>query len=180
MKGRSLSHRTVQLAFGSAIAILLAVGAFSHRSLVASSESTRWVRHTHEVLENLQEMLFAMEVITSTVRRFVMTGEDTALEAYRVGKLHLAKHEAIVRDLTLDNPEQQRRIPMLAGLAAQRLQRAESFVKIRREQGLEAAIAVVRGGPSLQSFTRCRTRSCGCWRCARATSSGTWTSRSSF
>jgi CHASE3 domain sensor protein len=81
MKGRSLSHRTVQLAFGSAIAILLAVGAFSHRSLVASSESTRWVRHTHEVLENLQEMLFAMEVITSTVRRFVMTGEDTALEA---------------------------------------------------------------------------------------------------
>jgi diguanylate cyclase (GGDEF)-like protein/PAS domain S-box-containing protein len=157
MKRRSLSHRTVQLAFGSAIAILLAVGAFSHRSLVASSESTRWVRHTHEVLENLQEMLFAMEVITSTVRRFVMTGEDTALEASRVGKLHLAKHEAIVRDLTLDNPEQQRRIPMLAGLAAQRLQRAESFVKIRQEQGLEAAIAVVRGGPSLQASSDYQT-----------------------
>jgi hypothetical protein len=76
---------------------------------------------------------------------------------------------------------------MLAGLAAQRLQRAESFVKIRREQGLEAAIAVVRGGPSLQVSSeyqtivhQIRTRSCGCWRCARATSSGTWTSRSSF
>jgi diguanylate cyclase (GGDEF)-like protein/PAS domain S-box-containing protein len=151
MKARSLSHRTVQLAFGSAIALLLLVGAISYRSLVASNESNRWVRHTHEVLENLQEMLFGMEVITSTVRRFVMTGEDSAVEAYRAARLHLATHEAVVRDLTRDNPEQQRRFPILAKLVAQRLERAETFIAIRRNQGLEAAIEVVRGGPSLQA-----------------------------
>ena len=151
MKTSSLSHRTVQLAFGSAIAVLLLVGAISYRSLVASSESNRWVRHTHEVLENLQEMLFGMEVITSTVRQFVLTREDSALESYRAGKLDLATHEALVRELTQDNPEQQRRLPMLATLTAQRLERGEKFIAIRQNQGLEAAIEAVRGGPSLQA-----------------------------
>ena len=135
MKTSSLSHRTVQLAFGSAIAVLLLVGAISYRSLVASSESNRWVRHTHEVLENLQEMLFGMEVITSTVRRFVLTREDSALEFYRAGKLDLATHEALVRELTQDNPEQQRRLPMLATLTAQRLERGRSSSQFARTGG---------------------------------------------
>ena len=55
----SFSKRKVQLAFGSAMAILLAVGVLSHRGMNASNESNRWVRHTHEVLENLQALLKA-------------------------------------------------------------------------------------------------------------------------
>jgi hypothetical protein len=38
LKTGSLSNRTVQLAFGSAIAVLLVVGAFSYRSIGASHE----------------------------------------------------------------------------------------------------------------------------------------------
>src|SRR5450432_2715194 len=49
-KAKPQSNWNVQLAFGSAIAILLVVGAFSYRSIVASSESDLWVRHTYEVL----------------------------------------------------------------------------------------------------------------------------------
>ena len=55
MKTKSLSNRKVQLAFGSAIAILLVVAAFSYRGMVVFNESDRLVRHTHEVLENLKE-----------------------------------------------------------------------------------------------------------------------------
>jgi hypothetical protein len=49
--------RKVQLAFGSAVLTLLIVGGVSDRAIAVSSESDRWVRHTHEVLETLPELL---------------------------------------------------------------------------------------------------------------------------
>ncbi len=61
----------MQLAFGSAILVLLIVGAISYRAMVVSSESDRWVRHTHEVLESLQSLLSAMESLESNARGFL-------------------------------------------------------------------------------------------------------------
>ncbi len=55
--------RKVQLAFGSAIVSLLVVGAISYRGMAVSSESERLVLHTHEVLEGLHELRFAMETV---------------------------------------------------------------------------------------------------------------------
>ena len=63
MKSTSGSNRKVQLGFGAAILALLIVGAASYRGLVVSSASTRWVRHTHDVLETLQDLQFAMKAI---------------------------------------------------------------------------------------------------------------------
>ena len=83
MKTKSLLNRKVQLAFGSAIAILLVVAAFSYRGMILSSESDRLVRHSHEVLENLQELLFAMQSIEASSRGFVLTGEESYLDSYR-------------------------------------------------------------------------------------------------
>ena len=57
MKTKSQSNRKVQLAFGSAILAILVVVATSYHSMVVSRESEQWVRHTHEVLENLQDLL---------------------------------------------------------------------------------------------------------------------------
>ena len=50
-----------QLAFGAATLTLLALGAISYRAISPAGDSDRWVRHTHELLENLQGLLVAME-----------------------------------------------------------------------------------------------------------------------
>ena len=44
----TLSNRTVQVAFGCAIAILLVMGALSYRSIIASDESDAWARRGEE------------------------------------------------------------------------------------------------------------------------------------
>ena len=82
MKTKSLLNRKVQLAFGSAILALLVVGAMSYRGMVVSTESDRWVRHTHEVLENLQNLLSEMRNVESSYRGFVITGNEQFLNAY--------------------------------------------------------------------------------------------------
>jgi signal transduction histidine kinase len=142
----SLSNHMVQLAFGAAIVILVVVGAFSYRSMVESSESDRWVRHTHEVLENVQALLAAAEDVESSSRGFALAGDDSFLDTYRTSILSAEQHEATLRTLTADNPEQQGRLSTLEGLVAEKFQRMEMIIALRRAKGLEAAAEVVRSG----------------------------------
>ena len=146
MKTKPMLNRKVQLSFGSAIAILFVLGAFSYRSMVAFSESDQSVWRTHEVLESLQQLLFAMQSIESSSRGFVLTGEESYLDTYRADLLSADMHEALVRNLTVDNPEQQRRLPALEGLAAQRIRFAEAVISLRRAKGFEAAVDAIRSG----------------------------------
>jgi CHASE3 domain sensor protein len=133
----SITNRTVQFAFGSAIAILLVVGGLSYRSIVVSRESSGWVQHTHEVLENLQDLQFAMESIASSIRGYSLTGDERYLDPYSAAKLGLTKYTAAVRDLTRDNPEQQSRIQILEKLAMGRIARAESLLMCGELAGLK-------------------------------------------
>jgi PAS domain S-box-containing protein len=150
MSTASLSNRTVRLAFGSAIAILLLMGTLSYRSTITSDKSDGWVRHTHEVLDDLKSLTVGMAEVSSSIRRFVITGEDSDLEPYRTARSEVERLASVLRNVTLDNPEQQRRLPILEQLAAERMQRAELIIALRKNQGIEAAMKSVREGPSVR------------------------------
>jgi PAS domain S-box-containing protein len=140
MKTKYLWSRRLQLAFGSAILALLVVGAISYRGMVEVRESDRWVRHTLEVLKNLQDLLAFMRTVESSARGYLLTGNESFLEVYRAGIVRTAKDQAIVRNLTVDNAEQQRRLDTLATLATQEFQLADKVLNLRRTTGLQAAI----------------------------------------
>jgi CHASE3 domain sensor protein len=142
MKTKSLLNRRVHLALGATILALLVVGAISYQFMIASTENNRFVRHTHEVLEKLQDLLFAMQSMESSYRGFVLTGAESNLESYRASTLSAGQDAVLLRNLTADNPEQQRRIPTLERLAAQQIQYAQAVIGRRRTMGLEAAADV--------------------------------------
>jgi diguanylate cyclase (GGDEF)-like protein/PAS domain S-box-containing protein len=135
----------MQLAFVSAMLTLLVVAAISYHEMVVSRDNARWVSHTHEVLESIQDLVFAVESIGSNSRGFALTGKESYLESYRTGLLKVAQDQAAIRHLTLDNPEQQRQIPVLESLTAQKIQRAETVIHLGRAQGLAAA--ATQSGP---------------------------------
>jgi PAS domain S-box-containing protein len=140
--------RKIQLAVGLAILVSLALGTASYRCIVKSSESDRWVRHTREVLENLQNVVSGMESIEASERGFVLTGEESYIESYGAGILGAEQNEAAVRNLTADNPRQQRQLPALEELMARKIQSDDMVISLRRAKGLEAAADAVRVGPS--------------------------------
>ena len=76
----------MRLAFCSAILSLLVVGLISYRGMEVSGTSDRWVRHTHEVLENLQGLLSATQNLESSYRGFILTGNGSYLVAYRAAQ----------------------------------------------------------------------------------------------
>src|SRR5277367_2684861 len=150
MNTASRSDRKVQLAFGGAILSLLVVGAVSLRATIVFSVSDRWVRHTHDVLEKLHDLSSAMGEVEASCRGFVLTGDESYLDTCRSSKVAVTRAEEMVSDLTVDNPVQQRQIPGLQKLTAEKFALAEKVVSLRRAQGLAAAAAAIQKGSGQQ------------------------------
>src|ERR1700678_1016503 len=150
MKSKFPLKRKIQLTFGVAIAMLLAVGMISYRGMAVSDQSDRRVRHTHEVLENLQDLDGAMETVESSYRGFVITGDENSLQAYRAAIARSEQAQANIRDLTVDNSVQQLRIRNLMNLADRSMQYAETVISLRRTKGMNAAADFVREGSGEQ------------------------------
>jgi len=145
---KSFLNAKVRLAFGFAMLTLLLMGSLSYRWMLVSDESDRWVRHTHEVLANIQDLALAMECIESASRQFSLTGKDTDLENYRASIARVALDQATIRALTADNPIQQIHFPDLEVLAAERIQHADSMIDLRRNHGLAAVVAAIALDPN--------------------------------
>jgi len=141
-----LLKRKIQVAFGSALVLLLVVNAISIRGLIVSGEGTRWVRHTYDVLETLQETRFAMQTITASVRGYVLTANESYLVSYRASKAVIERGEATLLALTVDNPSQQARLAQFKAVAALRFQRAEAVTNLSRDKGMAAAAEAIRIG----------------------------------
>ena len=146
MKTKSRFGRKLQFAFGSAVLALCAVGALSYRTLVESTESDVWVRHTHDVLEKLQDSLAAMQTVESNARGYLLTNDESFLIEYRSGIADEEKDQSIIRALTADNDAQQRRLDTLSTLSNNKFQLAEKVLALRRSEGLEAATAAIQEG----------------------------------
>ena len=142
--------RIVQVAFGSAVAILLVLGAFSYRATVVFSESDRRLQRTHEILENLQQLHFAITNIETIGRGFILTGDEAYLASYPASKLSAERHAAAVRALMVDRPEQQSQFLALEALIAQKIQFQKMVGDLRRAEGLEVAVAAIRSGRGQQ------------------------------
>ncbi len=140
MNTTSLVNWKLLLAFGSAILVLLVVGAISYRVVVASSEIDGWVNHTNEALDHLQKLARAVETIESTSRGFALTGREIMLEPYGPNKLAAQREETIIAGLTVDNPVQQRQLPPLEALIAVKIQHQDAVIDLRRTKGLQAAV----------------------------------------
>jgi PAS domain S-box-containing protein len=145
MKSSSVWNRKAQLGFGVAILTLLGAGVISYRALVVSNQSERWVRHTDQVLEELQGLLSASQNIESSSRGFALTGDKSYIESFKGNTLREARAEGSIEQLTADNPVQLRRLPVLKNLLAQKIRFCESVIDLRRGKGMEAAAALVGG-----------------------------------
>ena len=134
----------MQLAFGSAMVTSLVIGLVSYRGMIASLENDQRVRHTHEAVEHLQELRFAMESIESSYRGFALNRDESYFESYRASILSAKQEEAALHNLTLDNPTQQQSIRELEGLVEQKIGYGELVIRVRRAQSLDAAAHITQ------------------------------------
>ena len=142
--------------FGTALAILILVGVLSYRSMVQGDEDRQWVTHTHLVKEKLDAVLTNMLDVETGARGYILTGEASYLEPYNDAMDHVGQNVKDVRELTFDNPVQQRALDRLEPTISERLGAVRYPIEIRTQKGLTAGADSVRAGPGKQSMDQIR------------------------
>ena len=93
--------------------ILVIVAVFSFRNSEKFIETNQWINHTHEVLDEFNQILTATIDAETGVRGFVISGDEVFLEPYNNFRQNIVEHLDKVKKLIADNPSQQKNIESL-------------------------------------------------------------------
>jgi methyl-accepting chemotaxis protein len=146
MEGNKMKW-SVGVKIGSAFALvwllLLAIGAASYRSTVQLIETAGMVEHTNQVRFELTALLSHLQDAETGGRGFVLTDEDRYLEPHTAGVAQAKVSVQQLRQLTADNPHQQRRIDALEPLIQDKFAELDNIIELRRSKGMDAAVKLV-------------------------------------
>lgn len=146
----------ISVGFAIALLSLAAVGAAAYRStnnLIAAGD---WKSHTFVVLDNLRQMLSAMQDAETGQRGFILTGLEDYLDPYNPTEREADKLIEQLRTLTIDNPNQQRRIDQLETLVHERFDIFKRTIQARRSDGFETALSLVVAGAGKETMENMR------------------------
>lgn len=135
--------KKVALGFALSFAMLAVIGIVSYRSVDAMTKTSYLVTHTHQVLEHISSVLGQLKDAETGQRGFLLTGDENYLEPFRSGTAAAPKLIQDLRDLTSDNPNQQRRLDSMAPLVEAKFAELRRTIDLRRQSGLDAALKVV-------------------------------------
>jgi signal transduction histidine kinase/CHASE3 domain sensor protein len=153
------STRVEQLVSAILLAAVLIVAgnawlAFRAEQVLADSEF--WVAHTWEVIARLDNALGLVKDAETGARGFLITGDAHYLATREAAKKQLPGELAHLQVLVQDNPTQERKMTIMAGVAMQRMALIDYTVGVRSSQGADAAFAVVREGSGIAEMDRLR------------------------
>lgn len=80
-------------------------------------KTTRWNDHSYQVLQEADALLMSMIDQETGMRGFLITANDANLDPYRKGGQDFAARMTKLKELTQDNPAQQKRLDELQAIA---------------------------------------------------------------
>jgi PAS domain S-box-containing protein len=156
MQSRMERH-LIRWGFVVAAIILLAAGWESYRNTVRFAEAAGWQKHTYEVLRTLDEAEARLVDAETGQRGYLLTGDDAYLDTYRVSIKNIDQVTGRLKDLTSDNPNQQKRIQILEPLIENKLAELQSTIELRRQGLIAAANQLVLQGSGKQWMDQIRS-----------------------
>jgi signal transduction histidine kinase/CHASE3 domain sensor protein/CheY-like chemotaxis protein len=150
------TERKVRLGFAFALICLGVIAVVSYISVVRLNAHTASVEHTYRVLGALELLLAAVTDSETAERGYVITGDENYLEPYRQSGQVIDRQTKLLRELTADNPAQQRRLDSVEPLVINRLSDLRGIIELRRNQGFAAAQSAVITGTGKRLHDRIR------------------------
>src|SRR6266849_6138536 len=151
-----MGNRLVLGGFIIATAILVFVGWQSYRNTARFAEASEWRKHTYEVLRNLDEAVARLVDAETGQRGYLLTGDEAYLEPYRAGIKYVDQTIGDLKNLTSDNPNQQRRIQNLEPVVEKKLAELQRTIDLRKSEGFAAANRAVLKGSGKQWMDQIR------------------------
>jgi signal transduction histidine kinase/CHASE3 domain sensor protein len=132
-----------RLAVLAPLGLLLATGIASAYAFARMYEMRNWVHHTHFVIEAAGRVSNDLSQAESAQRGYLLTGEPMFVPRYARSLAELQRDTLQLRQLTRDNPSQQRRLDALASRIGERVRLLNRGVTLR-QAGVDSAAALSR------------------------------------
>jgi CHASE3 domain sensor protein len=137
----------------AALVALVAMNLYQALTVEPAAEAEHGlVTHAFDVLNTARQLDVAMQDAERGQRGYLITGNDSYLEPYRRGVQAAPGLMTRLKQLTLDNEEQQRRLPILESAITMKLAELQETIDLRRTRGFDAARAVVETGRGLDTM----------------------------
>jgi PAS domain S-box-containing protein len=141
-----MGNRLVLGGFVIATAILVFVGWLSYRNTARFAEADAWQNHTYKVLNTLNVTVARLVDAETGQRGYLLTGDEAYLEPYRAAIKNIDQTIGNLKNLTSDNPNQQKRIQILEPLVETKLAELQRTIDLGKNEGLAPANRVVLEG----------------------------------
>jgi CheY-like chemotaxis protein/CHASE3 domain sensor protein/putative methionine-R-sulfoxide reductase with GAF domain len=142
--------------FALGLAIFSVIGFIAYRGTHQLVETAREETHTYQVLSGLDEILSLAKDAETGQRGYILTGEPRYLEPYQSAIKRLGQKTKDVRELTADNPTQQRNLDALEPVIRDKLAVLRETIDLRQTKGLEASVNLIRGDRGRQLMDEIR------------------------
>jgi PAS domain S-box-containing protein len=116
-----LSEKIITSSFGIALLLLGGIGSAFFWSIQKLQSDQRWVLHTHDVIETIDDTFEQMRYVEASRRGFLITRRSEYLALSRQAQIQMEKSFADLQFLTQDNPKQQQRLSQLQPSIAARV-----------------------------------------------------------
>lgn len=135
---------SVALGLTGAVIFFVLSGLVAYLNLESLRESNERVIRTHEAIVALDELLSQIQDAETGQRGFVLTNEDSYLAPYHTALAAIPIQLNEIADLTAGNTGQGVRLLRLRERIDSKLGELKETIELRRTQGFEAALAVVK------------------------------------
>lgn len=119
--------------------ILLSIPVISWYNSENFKDTNQWVNHTHEVLYEFEQVLNYCVDAETAERGYIITGKEQYITPFSSASDRIFEHLDKVKELTKDNPRQQKNIQDIRQLATQLTEQLTAIINVRKTKGFEQA-----------------------------------------
>src|ERR1035441_6570414 len=125
--------------------ILFGVAVFSFKNSEKFIASNDWVNHTNQVVYEFEQLLVTTINAETGERGYVITGDGSSLEPFTNANAKAAEHLGKLKELTKDNPIQQKNIEELEKEVKIRFDNCKKCIALRKNEFERAREFVASG-----------------------------------
>lgn len=155
---QQISQTRERLFLALAGVLVLAIGILAYRSDAAFRTGIEQADVTRQVVDRTNSLLSSLKDAETGQRGFLLTGEDRYLEPYRRAVVQILPDIDKLSDIETQRNriDQKQRVERLTPLVKEKLDELARTIEIRRTQGPDAALVVVRSDLGKAAMDRIR------------------------
>lgn len=146
-------RRNLLIGFNASLVILIISSIASYVSIANLLESSRWVNHTHEVIQALESLRGVVTETESAQRGYILTNDGDLLRNYNIARTRTFETLDNIRKLTADNAEQRNHLVVIDSVVSGRFNFLEKAIE-RHEASLSVSLTDLQSGYAMMQRLR--------------------------